>query len=196
MLSEKCDPNVDTYTNLISAFLKARKVADALEMFDEMLSRELVPSTGIITSFVEPLCSYGPPYAAMMIYKKAKKAGCKISLTAYKSLLMRLSRFGKCGMMLNLWEEMQESGHSSDIEVYEYIINGLCNIGQLDNAVLVMDESLRKGFCPSRLIWSKLNNKLMASNQVEKAYKLFLKIKDARRHENARRYWRANGWHF
>lgn len=196
MLSERCDPNTDTYTCLIAAFLKARKVADALEMFDEMLSHELAPTTGTITLFLEPLCSYGPPHAAMVIYKKARKAGCSISLTAYKLLLKRLSRFGKCGMMLKLWEELQDTGHSSDVEVYECIIDGLCNIGQLDNAALVMEESMHKGFCPSRLIWSKLNNKLMNSNEVEKAYKLFLKIKDARRNENARRYWRANGWHF
>ncbi|KAJ9140945.1 hypothetical protein P3X46_031534 [Hevea brasiliensis] len=196
MLSDNCDPNVDTYAKLISAFIKARRVADALEMFDEMLGRRIVPPTTTITSFIEPLCSFGPPHAAMMISKKARKAGCKISLTAYKLLLMRLSRFGKCGMLLNIWDEMQESGYSSDVEVYEYVINGLCNIGQLENAVLVMEESLSKGFCPSRLICSKLNNKLLASSKVEKAYKLFLKIKDARRDENAQRFWRAKGWHF
>ncbi|XP_007018081.2 PREDICTED: putative pentatricopeptide repeat-containing protein At5g43820 [Theobroma cacao] len=196
LLNSNSDPDVDTYTKLISAFLKAQNVADALEIFDEMLVQGIVPTTGTLTSFVEPLCSYGPPYAAMMFYKKARKFGCKISLSAYKLLLMRLSRFGKCGMLLNIWDEMQESGHTSDMEVYEHVINGLCNIGHLENAVLVMEEALRKGFCPSRVLYSKLNNKLLASNEVEKAYKLFLKIKNARRDENARRYWRANGWHF
>ncbi|KAI3424023.1 uncharacterized protein J3R85_010675 [Psidium guajava] len=196
MLSERCNPNMDTYKSLINSFLKFRKVADALEMFDEMLSRGLVPTTGMVTSFIEPLCGYGPPYAALMIYKKARKAGCMVSLRAYKLLLMRLSRFGKCGMLLTMWDEMQEAGHLLDVEVYEYIVNGLCNIGQLENAVLVMEECLRKGFCPSRRIYSKLNTKLLVSNNVEKAYKLFLKIKHARLHDNASRYWRAKGWHF
>lgn len=196
MVSGNCEPDMNTYTNLIGAFLKARKVADALEMLDEMVGRGMIPTTGAITSFIGPLCQYGPPHAAMMIYKKARKVGCRISLRAYKLLLMRLSRFGKCGMLLNLWDEMQESGYSSDTEVYEYIINGLCNIGQLETAVLVMEESLRKGFCPSRLIWSKLSNKLLASHKVERAYKLFWKIKVARQNDNARRFWRANGWHF
>ncbi|CAK7346080.1 unnamed protein product [Dovyalis caffra] len=196
LLSKNCDPNIDTYTRMISGLIKARKVADALEMFDEMLGRGIVPSTGTITSFIEPLCRFGPPHAAMMIYTKARKVGCKVSLSAYKLLLMRLSRFGKCGTLLKIWDEMQESGYSSDMEVYEYVISGLCNIGQLENAVLVMEESLRKDFCPSRLICSKLNNKLLASNKVERAYRLFLKIKHARRSDNARRFWRANGWHF
>lgn len=196
MLSSACEPSIDTYTKLIGAFLKVRRVADALELFDEMLDRGVVPSTGTVTSFIKPLCSYGPPHAAMMMYKKAKKVGCRISLSAYKLLLMRLSRFGKCGMLLNIWNEMQECSYSSDVEVYEYVINGLCNIGQLENAVLLMEECLRKGFCPSRLICSKLNNKLLALNKVEIAYKLFLKIKDARLEDNARRYWRAKGWHF
>ncbi|KAA8537396.1 hypothetical protein F0562_026917 [Nyssa sinensis] len=196
MLSKNCDPNMDTYTRLIVAFLKARKVADALEMFDEMIGRGIIPPTGTVTSFIEPICTYGPPHAALMIYRKARKVGCRISLSAYKLLLMRLSRFGKCGILLNLWDEMQESGYSSDMEVYEHVINGLCNTGQLESAVLVMEESLRKGFCPSKFICSKLNNKLLTSNKVERAYKLFLKIKDARHNENARSYWHAKGWHF
>ncbi|XP_077246890.1 pentatricopeptide repeat (PPR) superfamily protein [Tasmannia lanceolata] len=196
MSGKNCAPDIDTYTKLISSFLKVRKVADALEMFDEMLSREIHPSTGMVTSFIEPLCTFGPPHAAMMFYKKARKVGCRISLKAYKLLLMRLSRFGKCGMVLKLWEEMQQSGYSSDMEVYEYVINGLCNIGKLEHAVFVMEEALRKGLCPSKVIYSKLNNKLLNSNKVEMAYKLFLKVKAVRRSENARRFWRAKGWHF
>ncbi|KAK9164910.1 hypothetical protein Scep_000101 [Stephania cephalantha] len=193
---EKCSPNTDTYVVMISAFLKVRRVADALELFDEMLYRTILPNTGMITSFLEPLCSFGPPHAAMMIYKKARKAGCQLSLKAYKLLLMRLSRFGKCGMILSVWNDMQECGHSSDIEVYEYVINGLCNIGQLENAVLVVEEALSKGFCPCKFIYSKLNNKLLNANKVERAYRLFLKVKKARSLENAQRFWRANGWHF
>ncbi|KAF5731049.1 Pentatricopeptide repeat (PPR) superfamily protein putative isoform 1 [Tripterygium wilfordii] len=196
LLSSTYDPDIDTYTKLITGLLGWRKVADALEIFDEMLGRGIVPRTGTITLFIKPLCSFGPPHAAMIFYKKARKVGCKISLTAYKLLLMRLARFGKCGMMLNIWEEMQESGHFTDMEVYEHVINGLCNEGQLENAVLVMEEALRSDFCPSRLICSKLNNKLVASNKVERAYGLFLKIKEARRRETAKKFWRRNGWHF
>ncbi|XP_061364981.1 putative pentatricopeptide repeat-containing protein At5g43820 [Gastrolobium bilobum] len=196
MLSDNCEPNLDTYTRIITAFLRVRKVADALLMFDEMLRQGVVPSTGTITSFIKHLCSYGPPYAALMIYKKTRKLGCSISMDAYKILIMRLSKFGKCGTLLRVWQDMQECGYSSDVEVYEYIICGLSNIGQLENAVLVMEESLHKGFCPSRLVYSKLSNRLLASNETDRAYKLFLKIKHARSLENARNYWRANGWHF
>ncbi|WOL18832.1 hypothetical protein Cni_G27629 [Canna indica] len=196
MTGKECSPNSDTYAKLISAFLKVRRVADALELFDEMLFRGILPSTGMITSIIEPLCSFGPPHAAMIIYKKSRKAGCKLSMKAYKLLLMRLSRLGKSGMVLKIWEEMQDSGYASDREVYKYIVNGLCNIGQVDNAVLVVEESLQKGFCLGRIIYSKLNGKLLEMNKVEIAYKLFLKIKNARLNANSRSYWRANGWHF
>lgn len=196
MLSSDFHPNSDTYIIIIYAFLKARRVADAIEMFDVMLSHGIIPTTGTVTSFIETLCSYGPPHAALMIYKKARAVGCRISLNAYKLLLMPLSTFGKSGMLLNIWDEMQGSGYSSDIEVYEYVINGLCNNGQLENAILLMEECMSKGFCPSRLTCSKLNNKLLASNKIERAYKLFLKIKAARLADNARKHWRAKGWHF
>ncbi|EOA12698.1 hypothetical protein CARUB_v10027962mg [Capsella rubella] len=196
MLDEECEPNLETYSKLVSGLIKGRKVSDALEIFEEMLSRGFLPTTGLVTSFLKPLCSYGPPHAAMVIYQKSRKAGCKISESAYKLLLKRLSRFGKCGMLLNVWDEMQECGYPSDVEVYEYIVDGLCIIGHLDNAVLVMEEAMRKGFCPNRFVYSRLSSKLMASNKTELAYKLFLKIKKARATENARRFWRSNGWHF
>ncbi|MCI45198.1 pentatricopeptide repeat-containing protein, partial [Trifolium medium] len=35
MLSDNCEPNIDTYTRMITAFLRTRKVADALLIFDE-----------------------------------------------------------------------------------------------------------------------------------------------------------------
>lgn len=196
MLSNNCEPNMDTYVHIIFAFLKARRVADAIEMFDEMLGRGVTVTIGVVTSIIDTLCSFGPPHAAMMIYKKAKDAKCTISVTAYKTLLMRLSRFGKCGMLLNVWDEMEQDGYVSDVEVYEHIINGLCNNGQLEKGVSVMEECLEKGFCPSRLISAKLNNKLLAANKVEMAYKLFLKVKKSRRDETAQKYWRAKGWHF
>ena len=81
LLSNNCDSNVITYTKLIATFLKACEVADALDLlFDEMLSRGLIPCTRTITSFLEPLRSYGPPHAAIVIYNKASKVGCRISL--------------------------------------------------------------------------------------------------------------------
>ncbi|KAJ0606796.1 putative small GTPase, tetratricopeptide-like helical domain superfamily [Helianthus annuus] len=123
--------NVEQAFMAMTASIKDR-VADALELFDEMLDRDITPTTGTITAVIESLCSYGPPHAAMMIYKKAKEAKCTISLNAYKILLMRLSRFGKCGMLLKKWDEMEQSGYVSDVEVYVHIINGLCNNGQLE----------------------------------------------------------------
>ena len=91
---------------------------------------------------------------------------------------------------------MQESGYASDKEVYKFIINGLCNVGQVDNAVLVMEESLQKGLCLGKVVYSKLNRKLLEMNKVETAYKLFLKVKVARVNANTQNFWRANGWHF
>ncbi|KAG9442946.1 hypothetical protein H6P81_018800 [Aristolochia fimbriata] len=177
MIQKNCEPDHTTYTKLINALIKARRIADALEVFDEMLSKGIIPTTGSLTCFIEPLCCFGPPYAAMMLYKKSKKMGCKISRKTYKLLLMRLSRFGKCGMVMKMWEDMQDSGYSSDGEVYEYVVNGFCNIGQLENAMFVMEEALGRGICPSKFIYSKLSNKLLNANKVEMAYKLFLKDK-------------------
>ncbi|KAG8363000.1 hypothetical protein BUALT_BualtUnG0014800 [Buddleja alternifolia] len=125
MVDDGPKANCVTYSYLIEGFERANKVDDAVKIFNYLgrmrapLSGEITPSTGSVTKFIERLCSYAAPHAALMIYNKAKKA-----------------RFGKCRMLLNMWDEMQGSGYTSDMKVYEYIINGLCNTGQLESAAL------------------------------------------------------------
>ncbi|KAJ3676475.1 hypothetical protein LUZ60_003887 [Juncus effusus] len=196
MCQNNISPNIDTYNNLIISCLKVRRVADALELFDEMLQKNIPPKTGNITKYLTYLCNYGPPHAAILIYKKSKKFGCKISLKSYKLLLMRLSRFGKTSVILNIWEDMQQNGFESDKETYEFVINGLCNTGKVNTGVLVAEEAIEKGICIGKFIYSKLSNKLMEMNEAELAYKLFLKMKKARLVENSKSFWRSNGWHF
>eukprot|EP01018_Ginkgo_biloba_P024953 Gb_14768 [translate_table: standard] len=191
MLAKGCTPNLTTYSLLIRYFLKARRVADGLEMFDHMAEIGHVPEVGTVNSFIEPLCKFGPPHAALRFYRKMKQSGCKPNLKTYKLLLMRLGRFGHWDKMSKLWNEMQTSGWTSDLEVYTYIVNGFCNGGKLDEAAHFMGEALRKGFCPGRIICSKLTNKLLRARKVELAYKLFLKIKDARRNDKIKRIWRS-----
>ncbi|KAG0496699.1 hypothetical protein HPP92_001390 [Vanilla planifolia] len=196
MLDKNCNPDANTFKTLIMAFLKARRVSDALEFFDKMIVNGITPSTRMITDFIELLCNFGPPYAAMMIYKRARKVECEVSLKAYKLLFKRLARFGKGGMLLKLWEEMLDSGHVVDNEVYEHVIDGLCNIGQVNIAVLIIEEAIQKGCCVGSVVYDRLNKKLLALNKVETAYKLFLKVKEARKNANLQRFWRAHGWHF
>jgi hypothetical protein len=68
-------------------------------------------------------------------------------------------------------------------------------VGKVDVAVSVVEESLRNGFCLGRVVYSKLNNKLLEMEKVETAYNLFKKVKDARAITNARNFFPANGWH-
>ena len=120
-----------------------------------------------------------------MLYRKIRKAGCVISLKPYKLLLERLGKFGKSGTVLDISEEMQECGYQPDKEIYEFIVNGLCNVGKVDAAVCVVEESLWIGFCIGRVAYSKLKNKLLEMDKVETAYNLFKKVKDARALTNA-----------
>uniref|UniRef100_A0A6N2LCR6 Pentacotripeptide-repeat region of PRORP domain-containing protein n=1 Tax=Salix viminalis TaxID=40686 RepID=A0A6N2LCR6_SALVM len=197
MEEKGCVPDTNVCNAMISNFISVGDLDECMKYYRCLLSKNCDPNIDTYTRMISGLIKASKVADALEMFNEMLSRGMVTETgTAYKLLLMRLSRFGKCGMMLKIWDEMKESGYSSDMEVYEYLISGLCNIGQFENAVLVMEESLRKGFCPSRFICSKLNTRLLASNKVERAYRLFLKIKRARCSENARRCMRANGWHF
>ncbi|KAH9299949.1 hypothetical protein KI387_011532 [Taxus chinensis] len=196
MLSKGSKPNITTYNLLIRFFIKARRVADALEIFNLLRESVEIPEVGTVNSFIEPLCKFGPPDAALQFYELMKQMGCSPNLKTYKLLLMRLGRFGFWDQMLKLWNEMQESGWDSDVEVYTYVVNGFCNGRKLDEATHFMGEALSKGFCPGRIICSKLINKLIRARKVEAAYNLFRRFKDARRIDKIKRIRRSRGWQY
>lgn len=75
------------------------------------------------------------------------------------------------------------------MEVYEYIVDGFCNIGYLENVVFVMEEVMCKGFCLNCFVYSRFSNKFMVLNKMEMVYKLFLKIKEVCIKDNVCRFW-------
>ncbi|KAG0521906.1 hypothetical protein BDA96_08G202300 [Sorghum bicolor] len=109
-------PNIDSYSKMIKAFLKG-----------------VLQNTGVITSFINPLCTFGPPHAALMLYRKIRKAGCVISLKPYKLLLERLGKFGKSGTVLDISEEMQECGYQPDKEITS-LFNKLLEMDKVETA--------------------------------------------------------------
>lgn len=70
-------------------------------------------------------------------------------MKAYELSFMRLLRFGRSVMLMN----MQEDGYVSDEDVYEDIVNGHCSIRQADKAVLVLEEPLQKGMSWKDCSW-------------------------------------------
>ncbi|XP_057871037.1 putative pentatricopeptide repeat-containing protein At5g43820 [Cryptomeria japonica] len=196
MLAKGCKPNNTTYSLLIRFLIKARRVAESLEFFNLMLEGGVIPEVGTVNSFIEPLCKFGPPDAALQFYKQMKLVGCDPNSKTYKLLLMRLGRFGFWDQMMKLWHEMEESGWTSDVEVYTYIVNGFCNGRKLDEAAYFMGEALSKGFCPGRIICSKLIHKLIRARKAEVAYNIFRKLKDARRNDKIKRIQRSRGWQY
>ncbi|XWS52270.1 hypothetical protein CRYUN_Cryun11dG0054100 [Craigia yunnanensis] len=203
----KINFNCVTYNIMISGWSKLGRVSEMERILKALIADGFTPDCSTFSYLIEGLGRAGQIDDAVEIFDHMKEKGCNPDTRVYNAMISNFISIGNFDECMKYYKglldsnsdpdlEMQESGHTSDMEVYEHVINGLCNIGHLENAVLVMEEALHKGFCPSRVIYSKLNNKLLASNEVEKAYKLFLKIKDTRRNENAQRYWRANGWHF
>ncbi|MED6158622.1 hypothetical protein PIB30_034457 [Stylosanthes scabra] len=183
---------------VIDSFVRAGHVSKAIQVFNNLDDLGLKHNAEALNVFLSCLCQRSHMSAASSVYN-SMKGKVSFDVTTYSVVAGGWSKLGgvnEIERITNEMEEMQDCGYNSDIEVYECIITGLCNVGQLDNAVLVMEESLQKGFCPSRLIYSKLSNRLLASNKTEIAYKLFLKIKHARSLKNARSFWRSNGWHF
>lgn len=69
-------------------------------------------------------------------------------MKAYELSFMRLLRFGRSVMLMN----MQEDGYVSDEDVYEDIVNGHCSIRQAYKAVLVLEEPLHVSWMPKEKI--------------------------------------------
>ena len=89
MMEKNCPPNVDMYPKIIKAFLKGRRLADALHMFDDMFgSRSSAKYRGDNIIYQSIVYIWTTPCCFDDI-KKSRNAGCVISLDRAPRVLAR-----------------------------------------------------------------------------------------------------------
>lgn len=169
-LMKKCqvEPNVQTYNNLMHAFLKEGRLEVALGIFEQMLSAHISPNEYTINFLTDGLCKAGK-------LDEAKKfvSGAPVSnIFVYNVLLKGFCSAGKVEEAYKILEEMTTKRCFPDEYTYNTLVVGSCKAGKLDFALKLRQEMIERNIAPTVITYGTLITFLCKGKREKEAFQL------------------------
>ncbi|KAL8545301.1 hypothetical protein ACS0TY_005468 [Phlomoides rotata] len=187
-----CTPNVVTYTAIIHAYLKARKISDANEVFKMMLAQGCPPNVVMFTALIDGYNKAGNIEKACMIYEKMREnvdvhdvdiyfricddGNKEPNVVTYGALADGLCKVHRVKEARNLLDAMSSSGCEPNHIVYDALIDGFCKVGKLDEAHEVFAKMSECGYIPNVYTYNSLIDRLFKDKRLDLALKVLAKM--------------------
>ncbi|CAA7061934.1 unnamed protein product [Microthlaspi erraticum] len=137
---------------LFGALLDARAVKAAKSFLETTTGFN--PETKLLERYVTCLCREGLVDEGIQVYTLLKEKGAKPSVATCNSVLLGCVRARKLDRFWELHKEMTES--EIDLKRIQYLIQALCDSGEVSQGYELMKKVLRQGLDPGHFVYEKL----------------------------------------
>ncbi|XP_057961120.1 pentatricopeptide repeat-containing protein At5g16420, mitochondrial [Malania oleifera] len=149
------EPNDVTYGVMIEALCKENKSGEALNLLDDMLDKKYIPSSALCCKVIDVLCEEGKVEEARDLWKRLLKKNCTPDNAVSSTLMHWLCKKGKIWEAKKLFDEF-EKGSIPSVLVYNTLIAGMCEQGELHGAGRLWDDMVEKGYSPNAFTYNML----------------------------------------
>ncbi|PIA47102.1 hypothetical protein AQUCO_01400064v1 [Aquilegia coerulea] len=138
----KCRPTVFTCNAVIASMYRAGRYEDAIKLFQYFFNQSnIVPNIVSYNNLINTYCDIGLVDVALDVYRHIlDNAPFNPSYVSYKHLTKGLIDANRISDAVDLLREMLDKGHGADSHVYNNIISGFLNLGNLERANELFDE--------------------------------------------------------
>jgi len=143
-------PTVHTYTSLIDAMFKDKRLDLAMKVLSQMLEGSCTPNVVTYTAMIDGLCRLVESEKALKLLSMMEKKGCSPNVVTYTALIDGLGKSGKVDIGLQLFTQMSTHGCAPNYVTYRVLINHCCAAGLLDEAHSLLCE-MKQTYWPKYL---------------------------------------------
>ncbi|KAL8539465.1 hypothetical protein ACS0TY_001179 [Phlomoides rotata] len=187
-MQKKCEnlrPNVVTYTTLIRGYCGKQKIKEALEVFREMVDREIKPNQITCNTIIQGLCESRKLDMMKEIIGECQRVseGFVPDTCTFNTIMSARCSQGNLDEALKVFEKMKELKVERDSATYSILIHSLCNQGNFGKAEGLLDEVfekeilLRDDDCtPLAASYNPIFKHLCANGKTKKAERLLRQL--------------------
>ncbi|CAO1943595.1 unnamed protein product [Urochloa humidicola] len=138
-------PTPIDYTDLIFSFCSAGRLADALQLLDEMraLNYPLTPHT--FAPILKVFCDNADIQAAEELISSMRWSGCLPDVVIYNIYIQGLCKMGYFDAVEQVIDESSQNGWVPDAVTYSTYVAGLCRFGFIEEALRRLEIMVAKG---------------------------------------------------
>lgn len=162
-------PNVYLYNSLLSKLCTDSNVAEAVNIFQEMLELGLNPDCFSYTTIIGGYCKIGRIDKAFNFLGKMLKRGIKESVTTYTTLIDGCCKSGNVDMAEHLFQKMLTEGLVPDVVAYNVLMGGYGKKGHLHKAFELLDTMRSSDVSPDIVTYNIIIHSLITRGFVNEA---------------------------
>ncbi|KAJ8431133.1 hypothetical protein Cgig2_010066 [Carnegiea gigantea] len=147
-----CRPTSFIYSILVHTYGVQNRIEDAIDTFLEMAKN------GVKSDVV------GMTDEAFRFFRKMIKV-CEPDADTYTLMIKMFFEKHQLDMALKVWTYMKSKKFVPSMHVYSVFINGLCTMGKVSDASMLMEEMIEKGIQPSVMTFRKLRQLLIKEDR-------------------------------
>lgn len=161
--------NLISWSSMIAGCVHCNRLREALYVFKEMLSVQVVPNEVTLTSVLSASTKLGALEQGRWIANYAKAHNIKFN-TAFGAALIDM--YAKCGCIeeaLLVFEKLP----NKDVYVWTAMINGLATHGDVAKSIIFFLEMLRNGLSPNEVTFIGILRACSHGGLVDEGCRLF-----------------------
>ncbi|TVU16579.1 hypothetical protein EJB05_40150, partial [Eragrostis curvula] len=138
-------PTPIDYFDLVFSFCRAGRVADALQLLDEMRALNYPLTPHIFAPVLKVFCENADMQGADAVISSMRCSGCHPDVVIYNIYIHGLCKLGDFDAVERLIDESVRNGWVPDAVTYSTYIAGLCRFGYLEEAFQQLEIMIAKG---------------------------------------------------
>ncbi|KAF5464356.1 hypothetical protein F2P56_014437 [Juglans regia] len=171
-------PDVVTFGILINHMCKARRVDEALEVFEKMkgVSDGLSVEPDVITynTLIDGLCKVGRQEEGLTLMDQMRSENkCMPNTVTYNCLINGFCKAGEIERAQELFDQMNKETVFPNVITLNTLVDGMCRHGRINSAVQFFDEMRSEGLKGNAVTFTTLINAFCNVNNIDKAMELF-----------------------
>ncbi|CAM0904476.1 unnamed protein product [Alopecurus aequalis] len=171
-------PSAHSYRYVISLMCQSGRQVDALQLFDQMTDQSGYFPNARFLSFLAGSCaSAGLLDASAALLSKASQFGCSVEAYAYNKLMSSFMGRGRVKDAVALFEGWIQGGvYSPDVWSFNVIIKGVCQVGDVQKALELVERMHQFGCLPDTVTHNILVNGLCRVKEVSKGREVLRRL--------------------
>ena len=134
--------NVFLINVFMTALIKSRKLAEALEVFEACRGKDVVSWNAVMAGLVQFCCGEVPGFWRRMCCE-----GVKPDNFAFSGVLSGLAALGDGGMGVQVHGQLVKCGHGGEVCIGNSLVDMYLKCGSLENGIKAFEEMVERDVC-------------------------------------------------
>lgn len=165
------EPDIVVFTNLLSGYAHAEKMADAYDLMKDMRKRGYEPNANCYTVLIQTLCKTEKRMdEAMRVFVEMERYGCEADIVTYTALISGFCKWGMIDKGYSVLDDMRKKGVMPSQVTYMQIMVAHEKREQFEECLELIEKMKQVGCDPDLLIYNVVIRLACKLGEVKEAF--------------------------